>query len=336
MKRITIVTDAWAPQINGVVVTLDAIIPFLEKKGYAVTIIHPGLFRLSVPLPSYPEIRLALSTPRTLRKMILDSRPDLIHIATEGTLGLCARSACLRLGLPFSTSYHTHFPLYAEHRVRGLLWAAYKYMHWFHSKAALTLVGTKSLERDLTAAGFSHLALWPKGVDTHRFTRTACDINDLPRPIFVYFGRLAVEKNVEEFLKTPLPGSKLIIGDGPDRKKLERTYGSSARFVGYKTGDDLVKALSCGDVFVFPSRTETFGLVIVEALSCGIPVAAHAVMGPSDIVTPGVDGVLDEDLGAAARACLGLSPDACRNKALQYSWEKSADAFLGSILSTAI
>jgi glycosyltransferase involved in cell wall biosynthesis len=308
----------------------------LEKKGYTVTIIHPGLFRLSVPLPSYPEIRLALSTPRTLRKMILDSRPDLIHIATEGSLGLCARSACLRLKLPFSTSYHTHFPLYAEHRMRGLLWIAYRYMHWFHNKAAVTLVGTESLRRDLTAAGFSHLALWPKGVDTHRFTRTTCDVSGLPRPVFAYFGRLAVEKNVEEFLKTPLPGSKLIIGDGPDRKKLERTYGSSARFVGYKTGDDLVKALSCADVFVFPSRTETFGLVIVEALSCGIPVAAHDVMGPSDIITQGVDGMLGEDLGAAAIGCLKLSPDACRAKALQYSWEKSAECFIAHLAPTNI
>ena len=328
MKRITIVTDAWSPQRNGVVVVLEHLVPALTKTGYEVAVIQPGLFRFHLPMPTYPEIRLALSTVRKMRRMLQHSRPDHVHVMTEGTLGFAARLACVRGGLSFTTSYETQFPLYAEKRMRGLARPSYRYMRWFHSKSGAIMVPTESMRHILSAKGFHRLVVWPRGVDANLFKASACVFKALPKPCFVYFGRIAIEKNVEEFLSLPLPGSKLVIGDGPDRAKLERLYGSSATFVGYKTGQELVDALSCADVFVCPSRTETFGLTIVEALSCGIPVAAHDATGPRDILTPGVDGFLDEDLARAAVACLPLSKEACREKALQYSWGRCVDEFL--------
>jgi glycosyltransferase involved in cell wall biosynthesis len=327
MKRITIVTDAWEPQINGVVVVLQHLIPALERDGYQVAVIHPGLFRFRVPLPTYPEIRLALCSRRRMRALLRASAPDHIHIMTEGTLGLAARRACARNRLTFTTSYETQFPLYAELRFRGLARPSYRYLRWFHSAAERTMVPTESIRRELEERGFSKLVVWPRGVDTDMFKPSQSPMEGPARPCFVYFGRIAVEKSVEEFLALDLPGSKLVIGDGPDRARLEARYGTSARFVGYKTGRELVDAISCGDVYVCPSRTETFGLTIVEALACGIPVAAHDSPGPRDIITSGVDGVIGSDLRESALACLALSKDACRAKALHYSWERSASIF---------
>ena len=327
MKRITIITDAWEPQVNGVVVVLQHLISALERAGHHVTIIHPGLFRFHVPMPTYPEIKLALCSRRRMRALIAASQPDHIHITTEGTLGFVARAACVRDGRIFTTSYETQFPLYADLRIRGLSRPSYRFLRWFHSAAQKTMVPTESIRTLLEAHGFRNLAIWPRGVDTNVFKPATCSIEGLARPCFVYFGRIAVEKNVEEFLALDLPGSKLVIGDGPDRQKLEARYGKSARFIGYKAGQELVDMISCGDVFVCPSYTETFGLTIVEALACGVPVAAHEAPGPRDILTPGVDGVISSDLKAAAMACLTLSKDACRQKALHYSWERSASIF---------
>ncbi|OIO50710.1 alpha-mannosyltransferase [Candidatus Kaiserbacteria bacterium CG_4_9_14_3_um_filter_50_16] len=332
MKKILLVTDAWAPQINGVTRVLDAHIHALKALGYQIVIIEPGQFR-TVSLPMYPEIRLALFARRRVAKMIAEIQPDAIHIVTEGPLGWAARAACLRRGIPFTTWYHTNFQLYVDIRLRGLLRPIYALMRRFHSAAVRTMVSTESLKSELESTGFKHIVIVPLGVNMDLFIRnSAPPLPPLPKPVFVYFGRLAPEKSPEEFLKLKLPGTKLVIGDGPDRTKLKKKYGEGNTFIGYKRGQELVDWLSLSDVFVFPSRTETFGLVVVEALACGLPVAAHDVMGPRDIITQGKDGYLSEDLSEAAVKCLGLSPTDCRKKAEQYSWEHSVEAFFNKLI----
>lgn len=331
MKKILFVTDAWAPQVNGVVRVLEALIPILEARGYAVVVVNPGQFK-TAPLPFYPEIRLALFPYHRVKKLIEETQPDAVCIVTEGPLGWAARAACQQLGMPFTSWYHSHFQLYVDVRLRGLLRPVYALIRRFHAPAAHTMVSTETLKRELETVGFKNLVIMPLGVDTDFFTRNpAPALPALPKPVFVYFSRLAPEKNPEEFLKLTLPGTKLVIGDGPLRSKLERRYGKNNKFVGYKHGQELVDWLSLADVFVFPSRTETFGLVALEALACGISVAAHDSMGPRDILTEGEDGYLSDDLQAAAIKCLELSPEACRRKAEQYSWENSADVFIRNI-----
>jgi glycosyltransferase involved in cell wall biosynthesis len=321
------VTDAWHPQVSGVVTALAKTKECLERDGWEVVVIHPGLFR-SVPLPWYPEVRLAVSPWRSLRRMLLRETPDYVHVATEGPLGWSARAFCRRYGWCFSSSYHTHFHLYAHARVRPLLWPVRAVLRAFHGAATCTMAATPSLKRELEAGGFSNMALWPLGVDAGLFVRRPVLCNPpLPKPVFAFLGRLAPEKSPEEFLKLDLPGTKLVIGDGPERARLEARFGTQALFIGYQYGQELVDWLSGCDVMVFPSRTDTFGLVIIEALACGIPVAAHDVMGPRDIIENGVDGTLAEDLRAATLACLSLDRGKCREKALRYSWEASAQAF---------
>jgi glycosyltransferase involved in cell wall biosynthesis len=331
MRKILLVTDAWAPQVNGVVRVQDAHIAYLRERGYEVVVIEPGQFR-TIQAPMYPEVRLALFARRRVAKMIEELQPDAIHLMTEGPLGWAARSVCLARGIPFTTWYHSHFQLYIDIRFHGLLRPIYALIRRFHSAAVSTMVSTKSLKKELESTGFKNVVIVPLGVDTKLFVRnTAPPFVSLPKPVFVYFSRLAPEKSPEEFLKLDLPGTKLVIGDGPDREKLEAVYGKRNTFVGYKRGQELVDWLSLADVFVFPSRTETFGLVVLEALACGIPVAAHEVMGPKDSVTHGKDGYLSEDLADAAMRCLELSSSDCRAKALTYSWEHSVDAFLKNL-----
>jgi glycosyltransferase involved in cell wall biosynthesis len=326
-KKLLLVTDTWHPQVNGVVTALTKIKEHLERDGWEVVVIHPGLFR-SVPLPWYPELRLAVSPGRSLRRMLVREAPDYVHVATEGPLGWNARALCRRYGWRFTTSYHTNFQLYAHMHGRLLLWPVQKLLHTFHDAATCTMAATPGLMRELEAGGLGNVALWPLGVDTELFApKPASPMPALPKPVFVFFGRLACEKSPDEFLKLDLPGTKLVIGDGPERARLQARFGTEALFVGYQHGQDLVDWLSLGDVMVFPSRTDTFGLVILEALACGVPVAAHDVMGPRDIIQNGVDGVLGEDLGKAALACLSLERSKCREKALRYSWEASATAF---------
>jgi glycosyltransferase involved in cell wall biosynthesis len=326
-RKLLLVTDAWHPQVSGVVTALAKTKECLERDGWEVVVIHPGLFR-SVPLPWYPEVRLAVSPWRSLRRMLLRETPDYVHVATEGPLGWSARAFCRRYGWCFSSSYHTHFHLYAHARVRPLLWPVRTLLRAFHGAATCTLAATPGLKRELEADGFSNMALWPLGVDASLFVRRPVSCNPpLPKPVFAFFGRLATEKSPEEFLKLDLPGTKLVIGDGPERARIEARFGTQALFVGYRHGQDLVDWLSMCDVMVFPSRTDTFGLVIIEALACGIPVAAHDVMGPRDIIENGIDGMLGEDLQDAALACLSLDRGKCREKALRYSWEVSAAAF---------
>lgn len=334
MKKILLVTDAWTPQVNGVVRVLHALIPLLEARGYETVVIEPGQFR-TMFLPFYPEIRLALFARRRMATMITALQPDAVCLVTEGPLGWAARSACLAQGIPFTTWYHSHFQLYVDIRLRGLLRPVLTFVRNFHSAAACTMVSTESLKSELESMGFSNLVIMPLGVDTKLFIRNSTPPLPVPpKPVFVYFSRLAPEKSPEEFLKLELPGTKLVIGDGPLRGKLEKKYGKKNTFVGYKYGQELVDWLSLADVFVFPSRTETFGLVALEALACGIPVAAHDVMGPHDIITEGKDGYLSDDLHEVALKCLELSPADCRAKALQYSWEHSANAFIQNLVPT--
>ncbi len=331
MKKILLVTDAWAPQINGVVRVQDAHMNELKARGYSVAVIEPSQFR-SVPLPFYPEIRLALFARRRVRRVLREEKPDAVHLMTEGPLGWAARSVCRAQGVPFTTWYHTHLQLYVNVRLRGLLRPINALLRRFHSAAVRTMVSTESLKRELESMGFKNIVIVPLGVDVELFKRDpAPPLPPLPKPVFVYFSRLDPEKSPEEFLKLDLPGTKLVIGDSADRRRLETLYGDKNKFVGFRRGQELVDWLSLADVFVFPSRTETFGLVVVEALACGLPVAAHNVMGPRDSVTEGKDGYLGEDLREAALKCLTLSREACRAKALGYSWERSADAFLKNL-----
>lgn len=331
MKKLLIVTDTWHPKVDGVVRSIDFRGRVLAREGYEMTVLHPGLFR-SVPFVLYPELRIALFPKRRLRTLMREADPDYIHIETEGALGFAARSVCRKEGWKFTTWYHTHLQLYADvyaHLpVRFLLRPAAATLRWFHGAAAHTFVSTESLKRELGRQGFANLVVCPLGVDTDLFSKNhASDKGKgLERPVFAFFSRVAPEKSPEDFLKLDLPGTKLVIGDGPDRKRLQKKY-PRAVFAGFQRGQDLVDWLSCVDVVVMPSRTETFGLVVLEALSMGIPVAAYDVMGPRDSITQGVHGHLSENLQAAALGCLGIDPGVCRARALEFNWTATAGRF---------
>lgn len=327
--RLAIVTDAWLPQVNGVVRTLGHTISELGKSGHAVTVISPAGFR-TVPCPTYPEVRLALRSGRAVRRRLDELAPDAVHVATEGPLGLTARRWCLRRGLPFTTAYHTRFPEYVRARAPIPLAVGYAAARWFHGKATRTLVTTPSMMRLLESRGFTNLALWGRGVDTDLFRPRDKAFLDLPRPVYLYFGRLAVEKGIDDFLRLDLPGTKLVVGDGPAAAALRRRY-PGAVFAGCRHGEDLAAHVAASDVFVFPSRTDTFGLVLLEAMACGVPVAAYPVTGPADVVIQGVTGVLDDDLRRAALAALALDPGACRRHALAHSWEAATRQFLSAL-----
>jgi 1,2-diacylglycerol 3-alpha-glucosyltransferase/glucuronosyltransferase len=327
--RIAIVTDAWHPQVNGVVTTLSRTREGLEAKGHTVTIVDPSGYR-TIPCPSYPEIRLALGPGRRLRQALDEAAPQAIHIATEGPLGAAARRYCLEHDLKFTTSYHTQFPQYLRKRLPVPVAWSYRYLQRFHRRAERTLVPTEHMRRELTEHGFENVVIWSRGVDTGLFRPMQRDFLDLPRPIAVYAGRVAIEKNLEAMLEADLPGSKLIVGDGPDFEKLRRRF-PDAHFVGYKFGDELAQHLAAGDVFVFPSRTDTFGLVMLEAMACGTPVAAFPVTGPIDVVSDGVTGALDDDLAAAVRRALTLSRDDCRRAALERTWDRAVGEFMSHL-----
>lgn len=326
MVRLLIVTDAWHPQVNGVVRSLERVGQQLSGRGYDVRYLTPDAF-WTMPLPTYPEIRLSLATRAAVSEHIVRTAPDCIHIATEGPLGLAARHACIALGLTFSTSYHTRFPEYVAARLPVPLEWSYAFLRWFHEAAAVTMAPTPSAIDDLRRYGFSRLALWSRGVDTSRFAPgpKSC-FAGLPGPHMLYVGRVAVEKNIEAFLQLDLPGTKIIVGDGPQREQLERDY-PEAVFLGKKTGSELTALYQSADVFVFPSRTDTFGNVMIEALACGVPVAAYPVMGPRDVLTDPASGVLDEDLGRAVKRALGLSRLAAYKHSLSFTWDRAADQF---------
>jgi len=330
--RIAIATDAWAPQTNGVVTTLSATAEALRQLGHVVRVISPqGL--TCIPCPSYPEIRLALSPGAYVARELKAFRPHAIHIATEGPLGLAVRRYCRHRRVPFTTSYHTRYPEYLRARWPVPLWCSYAWLRRFHGAAARTFVSSHSLEAQLCAQGFSHLHLWRRGVDLRRFRPQALrhpGLAGLPRPIMAYVGRLAVEKNLDAFLRLDLPGTKLVIGDGPQRAALLARY-PRVIFTGYRFGDELVNLLATADVFVFPSLTDTFGLAMLEALACGVPVAAFPVPGPLDVIEQGVTGVLHEDLAAAIRSALHLDRQVCVRHAAAFTWDAATAQFLAGL-----
>ena len=329
--RLAIVTDAWLPQTNGVVRTLSVTSSQLQRSGHVVEIIEPRAFR-TLPCPTYPEIRLALRPYGRLAAQLSALDPDSVHIATEGPLGMAARRWCRRRGRAFTTSYHTRFPEYVRARAPVPLRLSYAHLRRFHGAAARTLVGTPSMMRALQERGFRNLALWSRGVDTDLFRPGPKAFLDLPRPIWLYFGRVAVEKGIDDFLRLDLPGTKLVVGDGPGIAECRRRH-PEAVYAGYRHGEELAAYVAASDVFVFPSRTDTFGLVLLEAMACGLPVAAYPVTGPLDVVTHGVNGMLGEDLRAAALAALDLDPRACREHALRYTWEAATGQFLEHLVA---
>src|SRR5690349_20579659 len=319
--RVVIATDAWHPQVNGVVRTLTSLASSAERLGIAIEFVTPEGFP-SIPLPSYPELRLALPRMREIARRIDSAAPDAIHIATEGPIGFMARAYCLRRGLPFTTSYTTRFPEYISARVPVPQSWSYAVLRRFHGSAAVTMVSTPSLMAELRRYGFRSLGMWTRGVDTDLFSPERAIPLDLPRPIFLTAGRVAVEKNLEAFLALDLPGSKVVIGEGPQEAELKRRF-PDVHFLGLKEGKNLAAHIAAADVFVFPSLTDTFGVVQLEALACGVPVAAFPVMGPLDVIADRPIGALSDDLRAACLRALDMSRETCRNFALERSWENS-------------
>ncbi|MFH1343529.1 MAG: glycosyltransferase family 1 protein [Pseudomonadota bacterium] len=331
--RILVATDAWHPQVNGVVRTLTMLAEAARPLGVDIAFVTPQSFR-TVALPSYPDLRLALPSPDKIARLIAAARPDSIHIATEGPIGLLVRRYCRRHRLPFTTSFHTRFPEYISARLpfpESWIWAG---LRWFHNAGQAVMAATPALASELRSRGFRNVVLWPRGVDTSLFHPRAVDLG-LPRPIFLCVGRVAVEKNLEAFLDLDLPGTKLIVGDGPARAALMRKY-PQAVFLGSRQGEELAEAYAGADVFVFPSRTDTFGLVLLEALASGLPVAAFPVTGPRDVIGAAPVGSLHDDLQAACLAALSISPQACRAFAANHSWEASARAFVDSATNIRI
>lgn len=327
--RLLIATDAWHPQINGVVRTLSAVTRSLRQLGVETLFLTPEGFP-TIPVPSYPGLRCALPSPREVARKIGAMRPDAIHIATEGPIGYVVRGYCLSQCRPFTTSFTTRFPDYISARAPVPKAFGYAMLRRFHRPAKVTMVSTLSLMAELEAMGFGHLGLWTRGVDTEMFhPRQAADLN-FPRPIFLTAGRIAVEKNLEAFLSLDLPGTKLVVGAGPQEAKLRALYPAT-QFLGVREFDQLAAVMAAADVFVFPSRTDTYGIVQLEALACGLPVAAFPVTGPKDVIGEREIGVLDEDLGSACMRALGLSREACRAFAVTQSWEASARQFLSHV-----
>ncbi|WP_036259255.1 glycosyltransferase family 4 protein [Methylocapsa aurea] len=328
--RILIATDAWKPQVNGVVRSLESVAKALGEFGADIEFLTPQGFA-SIPLPTYGEIRLALATPRAVARRLDGPSIDHIHIATEGPVGFAARRYCLRSNRPFTTSYHTRFPEYISARARVPESFTYALLRRFHNAGSGVMVSTASIANDLENRGFQRLMHWSRGVDHSQFTPAKASVMNLPRPIFLYAGRLAPEKNVETFLALDLPGSKVIVGDGPSRRALQANY-PEAHFLGSQTGDALAVSYASADVFVFPSRTDTFGMVLLEALACGLPVAALPVPGPLDVIGASGAGVLDADLRAACLAALEIPREKAREHALTFTWANSARQFLDNIL----
>tara|TARA_B100001123_G_scaffold406796_1_gene498418 strand:- start:53 stop:1066 length:1014 start_codon:yes stop_codon:yes gene_type:complete len=322
-----IVTDAWHPQVNGVVRTIERTVQELEKRGHECLVIDPSGFR-TLAAPTYPEIRLALFPYRRLAAMLdaLPQAPTKLHIATEGPLGWAARKYCLSHNLPFSTVYHTKFPEYLAARAPIPTAWTYAMMRRFHARSSSVMVATPTLEKLLADNGFSNLNIWTRGVDTEMFRPREPLPLGLPRPIALYVGRVAIEKNIEAFLKADFPGSKLVVGNGPALEELQERY-PDVSFAGARQGEELAQYYASGDVFAFPSLTDTFGLVMLEALACGVPVAAYPVTGPLDILKGSDVAVLGEDLSTALQQALTIDRQKCRDFALGYSWAAATDQF---------
>lgn len=330
--RIAIVTDAWEPQVNGVVRTLQSVRRVLEVQGHKVKVISPDLF-YSVPCPTYPEIRLAMVRSRTIGDLLDEFSPHAVHLATEGPVCVAARRWCLRHDFPFTTAYHTQFPDYVEARSGVPAEWVWRYIRWFHAPAQSILASTASIRQALVDHGLTQVRHWGRGVDLTNFHPGVVPhpaMAALPGPVQLYVGRVAVEKNLEAFLASSHPGTKVVVGDGPARAALEAKY-PDAKFMGSMFGAELAQAYRAADVFVFPSKTDTFGLVMIEALACGTPVAAYPVTGPVDILTPET-GAMAEDLDVAIAQALTRDRDACAAYGRSFTWEASAAQFLAALV----
>jgi glycosyltransferase involved in cell wall biosynthesis len=334
--KIVLATDAWAPQMNGVVRTLMATRAELEKLGHQVLVLSPDLYP-SIPCPTYPEIRLAMTRAALVGRRIMDFAPDAVHLSTEGPLCIAVRRWCLRHGFPFTTAYHTQFPDYFAARTGVSAEWIWKYIRWFHAPSRAVLVSTPSVRRVLAAHGVPHTVPWSRGVDLANFSPDASPpvlFDNLPRPIQIYVGRIAIEKNIEAFLVSDHSGSKVVVGDGPARVALEARF-PGVHFLGSLDGRALAGAYAGADVFVFPSKTDTFGLVMIEALACGTPVAAFPVNGPIDVVTP-MTGALDEDLTFAIANALTRDRADCTLYAANFTWAASAVQFASALVPLTI
>ena len=327
--RIAIATDAWSPQVNGVVTTLQRTRDELIAQGHDVRMITPE-GRRTMPCPTYPEIRLTLFSGRAIARELDEFDPDCVHVATEGTIGLVVRRYCLKRELPFTTAYHTQFPEYVRARFPIPLRWTIAMLRRFHGPAVRTMVPTRSIREMLESRGFGNVVIWERGVLTDIFSPEDPIEYDLPRPIWVYVGRVAVEKNIEGFLGLDIPGSKVVIGDGPDRERLAGEY-PGCHFLGYRFGRELARHQAGADAFVFPSKTDTFGIVMLEAMACGLPVAAFPVTGPIDVVRPGETGILANDLKSACTRALELDPADCRRYAESRSWTRSTEQFVSNL-----
>jgi glycosyltransferase involved in cell wall biosynthesis len=325
--KVLVATDAWRPQVNGVVRTLGSLARAAGKLGVEIEFLSPEGF-WTFPVPTYPGLRLAMPSRKRIAERIAAAKPDAIHVATEGPIGHAVRSYCIKAGRPFTTSYTTRFPEYISARSPIPQAWIYNVLRRFHAAAAVTMVATPSLMTELGERGFTNIGMWTRGVDVDLFRPDRAIDLDFPRPIFMTVGRIAVEKNLPAFLALDLPGTKVIIGAGPQEPELKRNY-PGAKFLGQLDNGILAAHLAAADVFVFPSLTDTFGIVQLEALASGVPVAAFPVTGPKDVIGNNPVGVLDEDLRVACMQALWISREACREFALRYSWENSARQFIG-------
>lgn len=328
--RLLLVTDAWFPQVNGVAVTLRNTIGHLARWGHEVEVVSPEGFR-TVPMPTYPEIPLAVLPGPEMSRRFRRFDPDAVHIATEGPLGLAARDHCVTRGLAFTTAYHTCFPEYVKPRFGVPLSWTYAWLRRFHRPSSAVLVGTGAMRDLLERRGFARVEEWSRGVDLELFHPGPERFTEYARPVFTYVGRVAVEKNLPAFLRLDLPGTKLVVGDGPERARLQRRF-PDAVFVGAKSGPELANFYRRSDAFVFPSRTDTFGLVLLEAMACGVPVAAYPVRGPIDVVKDPSAGILNGNLGDAAMMALQLRRSEVRRYAERFSWERSTRQFAGHLV----
>ncbi len=327
--RILLVTDAWEPQVNGVVRTLKTTARELRMMGHEVQFLTPRDFR-TLPCPTYPDIRLSLFPGSRVAWRIQLYDPDALHIATEGPLGIAARRFALRRGLPFTTAYHTRFPEYVHARLRIPLSWTYAYLRAFHRPSQAVMTPTAVVQRDLQAQGFEHVVLWSRGVDLDLFKPQPSDRLQSPRPIFLYVGRVAVEKNIDAFLKLDLPGSKWVVGTGPALARIRGEY-RGVNYLGVLERKELAQVYAAADVFVFPSKTDTFGLVLLEAMASGVPVAAYPVTGPLDVLGNSAAGVMHEDLRVACLRALELKREDAVAHARKFSWRAATEQFYGHL-----
>lgn len=329
--RILIATDAWNC-LNGVVTTLVNVANELEKQGHQVYWITPEEYSLTYPCPTYPEIRIPVDIWKTssLIKML---NPDVIHIATEGSIGFSVRRYCLKNDIPFTTSYHTKFPEYIQKRFGFGLDVTYSYLKWFHKPSNQVLVTSQSMNEELTNKGFTNLVNWPRGVNRSLFKDTGTPLNK--QLVIIYVGRVSIEKNIEAFLDLKLSAHKIVVGDGPEKERLEKLY-PEVTWLGALTGKDLVNAYNSANVFVFPSKSDTYGIVNLEANACGLPIAAYPVTGPIDIVVQGKNGYLDNNLELAVLKCVRIDKKDIKTISKRHTWENCANIFLKTAIKSLL